>query len=209
MKLILLSGPPRSGKDTSAWAIHDHINANQDAWKFWCEHEKFSFPHKAAFAMMLTVQFDLSTFKVEYYEDHKDEIIPELGFSFRQWQIDFSEKFMKPLYGNDIFGKLLLLRLDGAINFKAQAGIMDESCFVISDCGFQIEVDTLLDAGAQEGDILAIDLYRDGTDYSKDSRGRVDFSSLGKNWIKHQNHSDAATLIYEVKQLAETFIRED
>lgn len=132
MNIILFNGPPRSGKDTAAKFAFDFINTKyRNRYGLW---EKFSFPNKRAFAGMMGLACD-AWGVVEPYEAIKDRAIPNLGFSYRQWQIDYSERFMKPLYGKDIFGRLLLDRL---------------SCFnlekfipVVSDCGFQVECDVL------------------------------------------------------------------
>lgn len=151
-KFILLNGPPRSGKDTAAKALLSIRD------KF--IHEKFSAPLKEAFAGMMNVSID--DFMVEYYEECKDEIIPFLGVSFRQWQIDFSEKFMKPLYGIDVFGRLLINRIDS----------YSPNTYVISDCGFQIEVDHVI-KNFPEKDVLLVRLHRQGCTYDGDSRGYV------------------------------------
>lgn len=150
-KFILLNGPPRSGKDSAAAALCDTYST--------MVHEKFSAPLKYGFAGMMNV--GCREFVVDDYEARKEEVVPELGVSFRQWQIDFSEKFMKPLYGNDVFARLLFSRMK---NYEQQ------SLIVISDCGFQIEVDTLLEHVPIEQTLL-IRCVRDGYDFKGDSRG--------------------------------------
>jgi hypothetical protein len=107
MTFLLFSGPPSSGKDTAAKIAWQHIwdkEPNHDpVW------EKFSFPNKRAFAGMMGLTCDPWGY-VFPWEDTKDEVIPVLGVSYRQWQIDYSEKYMKPLYGEDVFVRLLLNR---------------------------------------------------------------------------------------------------
>jgi hypothetical protein len=161
IKFILLNGPPHSGKDTVAKMVIDNLSDSE----YLVSHEKFSAPLKEAFAAMM--EGDINNFVVEHYEDHKEEVVPCLGVSFRQWQIDFSEKFMKPLYGNDIFGRLLVQRIN-----DSRLDADDDWIFVISDCGFQIEVDHILKSIPKE-DIFLIRLHREGTSFDGDSRSYV------------------------------------
>lgn len=159
MNFILFNGPPRSGKDTAAKFAYDYIKANHlnRLFPLW---EKFSFPNKRAFAGMMGAVCD-SWGVVEPYEQIKDEPIQALGFSYRQWQIDYSEKFMKPVYGQDIFGRLLLDRL----------AFYNMNLFVpiVSDCGFQVECDVLRDHN-----VLLFTLYREECSFEGDSREYVE-----------------------------------
>lgn len=156
MKLILINGAPKSGKDFAAHAIESWA---KDKMSFvW---EKFSKPHKVAFAAMMNKSVD-TWGNVEHYEDHKDRIIPALGVSYRQWQIDFSEKFMKPLYGDEIFAKLFIARTELR---RETPGYL---C-VVSDCGFQVELDVITRTWFNP-DVLLIRIYREGYSFAGDSR---------------------------------------
>lgn len=159
MKLILLNGPPRCGKDTAAQLLRNHYKP-----RYTTRWEKFSRPHKEAFAAMARENIDFE-FNVAHYELRKAETIPWLGVSYRQWQIDFSEKFMKPLYGETIFARMLLERIR---NRAGEAGYL---C-VVSDCGFQIEVDTVA-AAWNPADLMVITVMRDGCTFAGDSRQYV------------------------------------
>lgn len=151
-RYVLINGAPRSGKDTIAkWFFNTHPKR--------VFFERFSMPHKLAFAAMMDQHINLWG-EVDHFEDIKDEIIPTLGISFRRWQIDFSEKFMKPLSGENVFGRMLHARTR---NFPPSTIV------VIPDCGFQIEVDTLRDE-----DCLLIRVERNGCDFSSDSRSFVE-----------------------------------
>jgi len=98
---------------------------------------------------------------VKYYESVKDTETTPFGVTYRQFQIDISEKFLKPLYGQDIFGRLLKTRC-----LAVEPNI--DPIFIVSDCGFQIEVDTL-----KEHNVLLVRMVREGCDFSKDSREYV------------------------------------
>lgn len=183
MKLILLNGPPRAGKDTASLAIEGALHH----MGFTVIHEKFSRPLKTAFAGMMNVRID-EDFVVEHYEARKDEVIPALGVSFRQWQIDYSERFMKSLYGQDVFARLLLDRLgepdtrrSSLVQGQTKVTTVEEVFVVVSDCGFQIEVDTILKSPLVS-DSLLIRVHREGRDYKNDSRGPVRHPRPDRDW---------------------------
>jgi hypothetical protein len=157
MKLILLNGPPRTGKDTAAANLMIAFrNLGMSI-----THEKFSRPLKHAFAGMMNLTVD-EDFNTIYYEANKEKPIPLLGVSFRQWQIDFSEGFMKPKYGDDIFAKLLLARVKD----------LKSDLLVVSDCGFAQEAETLIES-KRFSDILLIRLWRSEYTFANDSRSYI------------------------------------
>lgn len=151
-RYILINGAPRSGKDTIAKNFICRYPKN-------AIFERFSRPHKEAFAAMTKADIE-EWFNVLPYENDKTAVIPWLGVSYRQWQIDFSEKFMKPLYGDDIFGRMLLERT---------RHFYDHVPVIVPDCGFQVEVDTFAAA-----DCLLIRVERKGTSFEGDSRSHVE-----------------------------------
>lgn len=158
MNIILFNGPPRSGKDTAALIACNFIDSLPGPtianW------EKFSYPLKSSFACMVGAAMNTRG-DVLGYEERKNEPLSILnGASFRQFQIDFSEKFMKPLYGNDIFGRLFLER--------CKEHPEREVIQVVSDCGFQIEADAL-----KGHNVCLFTLTRKGTSFEGDSRQYV------------------------------------
>lgn len=165
MKLILINGAPRSGKDHAAGTIMENFDDRV------VHLERFSRPLKEAFAAIMMAPID-DFYNVEGYENDKEKSIPLLGVSYRQFQIDLSEKFFKPLYGLKSFAKLLLSRLEEVPNIYPVEDYGDVTV-VVPDCGFQIEVDTIIDDFPLE-DILLIRLDRAGTSFDGDSRERVE-----------------------------------
>lgn len=159
MNFILFSGPPRSGKDTGAKIVTDFIAGTGN---YRAHQEKFSFPNKRAFAGLMNVKCD-EFGVVTPHEAFKDIPDPVLGVSYRQWQIDVSEKFMKVLYGQDVFARLLLDRCLLRSRFNPLVPI-----FVVSDCGFDVEVHSLANH-----DVLMFQMVRDGCTYKNDSRSSV------------------------------------
>jgi hypothetical protein len=160
MKTILFNGPPSAGKDTAAKFLW---NSNSNPVLF----ERFSAPLKTAFSAITGKPYN-QFFEVEWYESHKEEVIPWLGVSYRQWQIDFSEKFMKPNYGKDIFGKLFVERLWG----HQKRFDNPYKCCVVPDSGFDIEIE-YLEQHVSIDEVLLVRVHRDGCDFSKDSRNYV------------------------------------
>lgn len=181
-KLILLNGPPSSGKDTAAKEI-----LRRNYWNRPRMHrfrlDRMSMPIKRAFAGFMQAPID-EYGNVDPYEYSKEQIIPELGVSYRQWQIDFSEHFIKAHYPIRTFGNLLVQRCKR----RFEKGICD--VIVVPDCGFDIEVKVLYEAFSPE-DILMIQVIRIGFDFRHDSRSYVykpENVAIGK-WLAIQNES--------------------
>lgn len=165
MKILLLNGPPSSGKDTAA----QHILACGHAYGFTrIIHEKLSLPIKRAFAGMLNISFDEVVLDCLDFAYDKDNLVPLLGKSYRQWQIDFSEKLMKPHYGSDVLARLLFDRIECNVvpTFKATTLV------VVSDCGFDIEYSAIREHFGNLDTIL-VQLYRPGFTFADDSRDYI------------------------------------
>lgn len=166
-KIILLNGPPSSGKDTAA----RHIRQLAADWKLpksvsiRVAIDRMSLPIKRAFAGIMGLPIT-DDGEVQPWESMKEEIIPEFGVSYRQWQINFSENHMKLLYGDAIFGNLAAVRI--ARRFKKNIA----NLIVIPDCGFKIEIDVMYSTFNPK-DILLLRCHRDGFTYQRDSRSYV------------------------------------
>jgi hypothetical protein len=150
-KIFLFNGPPRSGKDSAA-----ELGIRTFEGSIF---EKFAMPLKSAFAAITGSIID-SYGNVEPYESTKGDVIPWLGVSYRQWQINFSESHMKPLYGNDIFGRLLAQRIDS---------LGDTEKVFISDSGFSEEAKYVANEYGEEN-VLLVRVHRPGYDFTGDSR---------------------------------------
>jgi hypothetical protein len=166
MKIILLNGPPSSGKDTGCFAAFQHIKS-QGGLPYVL---RMSHPIKEAFGGMTGERIDQFGNNMSR-EGRKEEIISWLGCSYRQWQIDFSERFMKPLYGDNVFARIWLHRA---------AQLAPDTVMIVPDCGFKIELQTLIHAAQSPkyknftlDDLFLIRLYRKGFDFSRDSREHV------------------------------------
>jgi hypothetical protein len=161
-KIILISGPPGSGKDTAGNILMELLPDRGYL-------EKFSGPLKAAIPAILNVPFS----ELERHKDVPINSYTSLGIkqTFRQIQISMSENWMKPLYGQDIFANLLIYRINQH-NLLAEEYGADEPIAIVTDCGFQVEVGALLRRFTQSN-CLGIQLYREGCTYEGDSRSRI------------------------------------
>lgn len=194
MNIILFNGPPGCGKDTAAFSIFERRYDFLGTIKF----DRMSMPNKKAFYGAFGGVLDPFGNNL-HWEPKKEEPSHLLdGKSYRQWQIDFSEKFMKPLYGKDIFGRLLVHR--------HQHRAEDPNYTVlVPDCGFQIELEKLR-ADLPFSRILLVKVYRDGCDFSKDSRGylnRVEQVTLREVW----NNGTKQEFEVKILEIAQEFIR--
>lgn len=159
-KLILLSGPGRSGKDTAA----DHLVETKGAYAF-----KFSAPIKAA----IKATFDLHPDEVDYVESIKDEPTTIFGgLSYRRTQISFGEDWLKPNFGHDIFGRLAARHVRNVMRENP-----DQALYVSSDSGFAVESWPVVEVFGPKNVLLAR-VFRDGYDFSGDSRSYFDLAGI-------------------------------
>lgn len=152
-KVILVSGPPKSGKDTSAQYILENLKDGGI-------HYKYAFPLKN----MVHAMYGLNV-PHDFFESRKSEPCEELeGRVPRQEYIRVSEKLVKPAYGKDFFG-----RIGANVIFQHT----QNNCVVVSDFGFKEELLPLL-SKINRDDILGIQLHREGCTFEGDSRSYID-----------------------------------
>lgn len=165
-KIILLNGPPYSGKDTAAKCICKTfaVDTGYKGMVIRPVIDRFSMPIKRAFAATMGLPIDEDG-NCQPWEGQKEVPIPDFGISYRQWQIDFSESFLKK-YNEAIFGVLLARRIERRFS-KGIANLI-----VVPDCGFQSEVSTLYQIYSPD-DILLVRIARPGCTFQGDSRGYV------------------------------------
>jgi len=111
--------------------------------------------------------------------------------------IAYSEKFMKPLLGEDIFGRLLW------------QAVQDSSADIIlvTDCGFRVEVECLLAKLEQVGArtrVHFVRLHRAGTDFTNDSRSY--FSPRASPLLRERDLENNGTL-EEIRRVLEGWIQ--
>lgn len=156
-KIFFFNGPPRCGKDTAAIYTINRFTPVDFTPRQEIKFDRFAMPIKRAFAGMTASDIDRFG-NCEPWESTKGDVIPWLGVSYRQWQIDFSEKYLKG-YGQDIFARLFVQRNESA---RARA-------IVVPDSGFAEEVAPVAEHFGVEN-ILLLRIHRPGFDFTGDSR---------------------------------------
>lgn len=173
MRIILFNGPPGSGKDTAAQSLYWHwFLVGQ------CHFDRMSFPNKAAFAAITDTEMDEFHNNLTYEKIKEEPLALLNGKSYRQWQIEFSENYMKPMYGNDIFGRLFCNRTAARakhIDYMYQ----EIDTIVIPDCGFEVEAEYL----SLVYQVFLIRIHREGKTFANDSRSYIRGYSIPQSRI--------------------------
>lgn len=184
MYVIGLNGPPRSGKDTVGEMIADVTDLHGSTIPVF--RMNLAAPMRAA--MMALIGLDPSNQQV--YEASKDVQLDYFdNMTLRGLMIDFSESYMKPKFGSNIWSRLV-----AAAFHSRSPGIL-----VLQDVGFQLEADFWQD-WATSGMFVTVQIHRPGCDFSNDSREWVTSSQE----YKLVNDSDLDNLKVETHKLIQT-----
>lgn len=147
MKIILLNGPPRAGKDAIGSMLEMGINRSR----------RFKFA--APIIAYMRDEFDIQMETVQ-----KDAPHPRLfGRTPREVAIAYSERMCKPLFGQDYFGKKAIEDIEAA-----RKGCMTDIA-IFTDSGFVTEVLPLIERYSAEN-ILVVRVHRLGKNFEGDSR---------------------------------------
>lgn len=162
MKIILVNGPPGSGKDTAAQAVKGCIR---------CKFAKF-----VKEGTHVSFGLDLSTYPMDAFETVKDQPNPLFyGKTPREAYMAHSQIFMKPFTGDlSIFGRLMARW----IKQRMVLGDCLNRPFVITDSGFKEEAEVLVDIFRPES-IKLIRVHREGCTFKGDSRGYINLDNRG------------------------------
>lgn len=152
--IIILNGPPGSGKDAICNRLHLLLGTNKI--------RHLEVKHRL-FELCLAISgLDENTWW-SLYNDRALKETPNswlAGKTPRQFMIHVSENVMKPLYGDNYFGKYA----------AQQASEAEQPLLVFSDGGFPTEVEALSSVGY----IHLVHLYRAGCSFAGDSRSYID-----------------------------------
>ena len=156
MRFVLLNGPPGCGKDTAVKHMVPYLDF---------KHLKFAAPIKRMVAGLL----DCSMSRLEEIKDTPNRMLRYEQYlttrddTPRRLLIALSEELLKPRYGGSYFGNVLW----------SEACLSTSKLFIVSDCGFQAEVDRLI-GNAGHRNCLVIRIHRDGHTFDGDSRSYLD-----------------------------------
>ena len=165
MHIILVNGPPQSGKDTLGRLVVAELERRGRPARV----EKFAEPIKRGAHSAYGLPPTLDT---EHFNDCKDVPEPRFhGRTPREVYIAFSEAFMKPLHGDGIFGELLAQRL---LRGGARAPVGPGACVVVTDSGFDAEAERLAEElGLSAESVTVARVSRPATSFEGDSRDYV------------------------------------
>lgn len=169
MKVVFLNGPPHCGKDSAA----ERVGIN-------CYLLKMAAPLKRACAGLLGET-------VEWVEKNKDRPDPRLnGDTPRNFLIRLSEDVIKPAYGDQFFGKVMVGEID-KIEASSVAGHFDMA--VITDSGFFDEAIPVVTAYGITN-CLQVQINREGKNFSGDSRSYWKMSGLQQVQLYNDGNID-------------------
>lgn len=160
-RVVVLNGPPNSGKDTLA----DQLCCQYREDGYLAERRAFKDGLIELAAKLMLV--DEGWFrKVCDDRDQKERAQPQLGgLSPRQALIFVSEDVVKPKLGDNYFGRFMAQNLtEGAIHF-------------VSDGGFLRELVPVMDLVGRDN-LLVVHLHREGCTFEGDSRDYVPLTEI-------------------------------
>lgn len=171
-KIIILNGPAGVGKDTIGNALAADYNCIPTSFKRPMFEIAASILGARAFSKFITA-----------YDDRDQKEMPHDflgGKTCREFMIWISETVVKPLFGNQQFGKLMSEHIQ----------LRDEGfCFVCTDGGFPDEVIRLVEDGH---DVTLVRLFMDGKTFAGDSRDYISIMGLlsprYKRYREHDVH---------------------
>ncbi len=186
--VLFINGPPRAGKDT----LRLHLQRTTNGL----------FRSKFADHLKCMVHYQLGLWHAvndpDFYDDVKDDQHPDfMGTTPRKAYIHASEVAMKPLYGADIFGKVLVRRQEQLVGEAPMEG------FAISDSGFAAEAQPVIDRwGAHNCFLIRIQASRRGCTFDGDSRSYIDLPGIATLDLDN-NYPDSPAWLIE----AENWVR--
>ncbi len=185
-RLILISGPPRAGKNRAAACLAEWLDGDHFALSNYVKRKTHEY-------------YGLGTELAPlHFEDIKDLPNPHFGgLSARQAYISYSETVMKPKHGSGFLGKIAVMRI--------RDNIRQGRISIVSGVGFADEVMVMVNAVGASKVLHVILSPATGQDHDReDSRQPLDLRQDGVEDIKLVN-SDCHQLIKDVTTAARGF----
>lgn len=183
-QIIILNGPPRSGKDSLA----KYLTAKYKSFY----HFKFADElKKIAHRLYNTPEQD-----PDAYEQFKDRPLTEfLNLTPRQAYINLSEDYIKKYHGKDFFSLQLISTIK-----NVQDSV--ENVFIISDGGFEEELLPLLNVFSPSS-MTIVQIHRTGCSFNNDSRHYFDserFNKLGIKFLNVENNTSEKDFLFSTEE---------
>lgn len=188
LKLIFLNGPPRAGKDTAGKVICHKFDDADVA--------KFAAPLKRMTHAMYNMPASINP---EHYENEKDTPLQDFyGKTPRAAYIFTSENIIKPQFGQDFFGRLMLRTLWR----RYQAGYR---IIPITDSGFAPEAEPALDiVGRDKCLLIRIQAEGRGKTFAGDSRSYIELP--GVQTVEVENNLDQTIFERAITKVVKAFL---
>lgn len=199
-KIVILNGPPRSGKDTMVSAVTGIFPLSIAGLKM-------AKPLKdACFAALGITDFPIQRAMDNKYKDRAmSEFLPvNSSMTWREFQIHMSEEVMKPLFGKEVFGQIATARIADMVECT---GV---KFYLFSDGGFEDELRPLVRKFKAEN-VLIVRLHREGCDFSLDSRGDLKIAArhLGLQFEELRNDGGVLEATKELISILNDFMGGD
>ncbi len=177
MKIIVLNGPPRSGKDTAGFAVVAGVQQQLDAGtsvsplNWWIERRKMSDNLKLGAHALMGFRED-----ADFFEAAKDEPQDELmGWTPRQLYTALDEEFFKPRFGKGARGHSFVNAVRNML--KLHPHYLEY--VIVCETGFLEELEPLVEAFGADN-ILLLRLYRPGCSFPNDHNDRREYIEHSK-----------------------------
>jgi hypothetical protein len=187
-KIILFNGPPRSGKDTAVKLALSYINTSAAYLR--PVHMSFADPLKETTHKMYNAFFSPG-----HFENAKNTPTPVFfGKTPREAYIEVSERMVKPVLGQDHWGRVAVVKMNG---------MRANNVFLFSDSGFVEELVPIINSfGPKNVTIVELEttINGHGLTFSGDSRGYIgaeakkQFPSIGLYRIPNSIDTDDPNL---------------
>lgn len=156
--VIFVNGPPRAGKDTLA----NHLCGGFVGFR----NVKLSGVLKERTHALYGLVHDGRPLPHDHFEACKDVELPSfMGLTPRAAYIGASERYWKPLHGDDVFGRLLVRDMERGLWTRG---------FVVSDSGFAAEAAPIVERfGAANCLLIRVHAEGRGCTFAGDSRSFI------------------------------------
>lgn len=184
MHIVLFNGPPRSGKDTLAKMVQNHLKSQG----FDARIDHLSEPLRRIAYQMCDMTYGAPG--ALDYELFKTTWFAQFDRTGRQLMIDISESFLKQQYGQHIMANML---------FERNAGCA-EKVILVPDSGFQAETNRLCNIYLPSN-VYLVNVMRNGCDFTNDSREWVNHPGASRMQMQVNNNSSLDDLAVEAGRI--------